>query len=124
MSFLYKTATLLFSIVLLYINTNSLNYGFLLTSNLQKTGYESLSSYFPVEKPNLFLSNRQGERFVNSIKNLPDSNFKNHSNDYYNISLSSEIRKLKINSEYLSYPETINRNLTNSDIVFPFHYFW
>lgn len=124
MSNLYKTAALLFSVVLLYINTNTFNYWLLVTSNLQNTGCESLSSYFPIENPNLFISNRHGERFLNSIKNLPDSSFKNHANDYYNISLSSEIRKLKINSEYLSYSETINRNLTNSDIVFPFHYFW
>ena len=124
MSNLYKTTALLFSVVLLYISTNTENYSLLLTSKLQNSECENFSSYSSTEKPNLFSQNRQGERYLNSIKNLPVFNLKNHANDLYSNSLSPTIKKMRINSEYLSYSETINRNLTNSDIVFPFHYFW
>jgi hypothetical protein len=124
MSNLYKTTALLFSIVLLYINTNTENYGRLITIGIQNSQCENLSPYFAIENSNLYFPNRQGERFLKSIKDLPVSNLRTNSNDLYTGTLSPEIRKLYSSSQYLTYSEIIYPSLTNCDKVFPFHYFW
>jgi len=123
MSNIHKTTALFFSGVLFFISISKESYGLLPNSKLQNTINESISSYCSIEKPNLFLINRYGEKFVTSFKNLPVPNLKNQTSDFYN-NLSFEIKKIRINSEYLTYSGTIYRNLTISDIVFPFHYFW
>jgi hypothetical protein len=123
MSNLYKITAMFSSAVLFFISISTENYGLLLNSKTQNTGYETISSFRSIEIPNLFLINRYGEKFVTSFKNLPVPNLKNQTSDFYN-NLSFEIKKIRINSEYLTYSGTIYRNLTISDIVFPFHYFW
>ena len=123
MSNLYKITAMFSSSVLFFISISTENYGLLLNSKTQNTGYETISSFCSIEIPNLFLINRYGEKFVTSFKNLPVLKLKNQTSDFYN-NLSFEIKKIRINSEYLTYSGTIYRNLTISDIVFPFHYFW
>jgi len=121
---LNKTTALFFSAVLFFISISTESFGLLLNSKLQNAGYESISTYFSIEKPNLFLLNRYNEKIVTSFKKLPVTDLKNHTNDFYSKSFSSEIKTLRINSIYLSYAGTVYRNLTTCDIVFPFHYFW
>jgi hypothetical protein len=124
MSNLVKITALFSSAVLVFISISIEDYGSLLNSKLQNTGYENITSYCSIEKPNLFLLNRQYERLITSFKNLPISNLKKFTNDFNSNSISSEVRKLCISSEYISYSVIVYRNLTNRDIVFPFHYFW
>jgi hypothetical protein len=121
---LYKTTALFFSAVLFFISITTESYGLLLNSKLQKNGYESVSPYFSLEKPNLFLLNRYGEKSIISIKNLPVPVLKNFTNYIGYNSISLEIRKSGFNSDYLSYSGNIYCSLRNIDIVFPFHYFW
>jgi hypothetical protein len=124
MSNLHKITALLFSGVLFFISIMTENYCLLLNSTPQNNGYETISSYYSTEKLDLFDLNRQGEKVVTSLKNLPVQNLKNRANDFYSNILSPGIRKLKTDVEYLSFSGTVYRNLTNSDIVFPFHCFW
>ncbi len=124
MSKLTKTTALFFVAMLFFISLSTENYGLLLTSQLQNTGSENSGSYLSTEKPNLFFLNRHEERLETSVKSLPNSKLKNQINDVCSNSISTEVRILSINSGYLSYSVTVYRNLTNCDIVFPFHYFW
>jgi hypothetical protein len=124
MSKVTKTTGLFFATMLIFLSISTENYGLLLTSHLQNAQSENSDSYFSTEKPDLLFLYRNDERQVNSVRNLPVPSLKNHPNDIHYNSLSLEIRILSINSGYLSYSVIVDRNLTNSDIVFPFHYFW
>lgn len=124
MSKVTKTTALFFAAMLFFMSISTENYGLLLTSHLQNTGFENSGSYFSKEEPNPLFLSRHEERLVTSVKDLPVTGSKNNPTDFHSNSLSSEVRLLSINSGYLSYSVTVDRNLTNSDIVFPFHYFW
>jgi hypothetical protein len=124
MSNVYKTTTLFFAAMLFFLSICAQNYGLLLTPLLQNSQSENTDSYFSTEKPDLLFIYRQEERVVYSINNLPVPSFKNNPNDNHSYCLSPEVRILSLNSGYLSYSETISRNLENIDIVYPFHYFW
>ena len=124
MSKVTKTTGLFFAAMLIFLSISTENYGLLLTSHLQNAQSENSDSYFSTEKPDLLFLYRNDERQVNSVRNLPVPSLKNHPNDIHYNSLSLEIRILSINSGYLSYSVIVDRNLTNSDIVFPFHSFW
>jgi hypothetical protein len=124
MSKLFKTTALFFAAMLFFLSICTQNYGLLLISHLQNTQSEDSDSYYSTEKPELLFLDRHEERLVNSVKNLPVPSFKNHPNNIHCNSLSPEVRIKSINSGYLSYSMIVDRNLTNSDIVFPFHYFW
>lgn len=124
MSKVTKTTGLFFAAMLIFLSISTENYGLLLTSHLQNAQSENSDSYFSTEKPDLLFLYRNDERQVNSVRNLPVPSLKNHPNDFHYNSLSREIRILSINSRYLSYSVIVDRNLTNSDIVFPSHYFW
>jgi hypothetical protein len=124
MSNLYKTAALFFAAMLFIIGTCTQNYGLLLTSNIHNAQSEKSDSYYSTEKPEFLFLFRNDERQINSGRNLPEQCFKNYSKNIQDNSLSPEIRLLSINSGYLSYSAIFERSLTNSDIVFPYHYFW
>jgi hypothetical protein len=124
MSNVYKTSALFFAAMLGFLSTCSQNYGVLIPSPLQNSQSENSVSYFSTEKPELLFLDRHEERLVNSVKNQPVPSLKNHPNNFNYNSLSPEVRILSINSGYLSYSLIVDRSLTNSDIVFPFHYFW
>lgn len=124
MNKLYKTTSVLFSAVIFFISITTESYAFLLKPKLEKNGYETVKPFILLEKPNLFILNRHGEKNVTPIKNLPVTDFKNCTNDIDYNNLSLELRKSGFNSNYLSYSENIYCSLKNSDIVFPFHYFW
>jgi hypothetical protein len=115
---------LFFAALLVFMSGSTENYGLLLTSHLQNAQSENSDSYFSTEKPDLLFLYRNDEKQVNSVRNLPVPGFKNHPNDICNNSFFPEIRILSINSGYISYSMIADRSLTNSDIVFPFHYFW
>jgi hypothetical protein len=119
-----RTTALFFTIALLYISVYSENYSRLITSVIQDSQCQNLSPYFGLENSILYFPNRQGENILASIKKLPVSNLNNNSNDPYIICSPPEVIKLNTGSEYLFNSETIYRNLTNCDIVFPFHHFW
>ncbi len=124
MSTLYKSAAIFFAAILIFLGIYAENYGLLLTSQLQSTQNSESDSYCSTEKPELLFLDRHEERLVNTVKNQPVPGFKNHSNNvHYNNNIPG-VKLLSINSGYISYSVIIGRSLTNSDIVFPFHYFW
>jgi hypothetical protein len=124
MSNLYKIVALFSAVATFLVNSSTENYGLLLSSKPLNSRYITIGSYWSIDRPDLFLIDRFGEKSVASFKHLSVSNLKNQANSYYCSSLSSEIRKSGINIEYFTSPATICRNLTNSDIIYPFHYFW
>ena len=123
MSSLNKITAILFSILLLYICTNTDDYRRLITSKIPISESDDIISFFSADNFYLDLPYRQGERLSTACKDLPVSRFKNNSYDLYYNYLQSEIRKFTISENYQDSAETIYPNLTSSDIVFPFHYF-
>jgi hypothetical protein len=119
-----KTMAMFFVVMLFFLSIYTQNNSVILTSHLENTQSENTVSYFSTEKPELIFIDRHEERQVNSVKNLPIPSFKNQSNNINYNCLSPEIRIANIDSEYLSYSEIVERSMTNSDKVFPFHYFW
>jgi hypothetical protein len=119
-----KTTALFFAAVLFFLSTSTENYSLLLTSKLQNTASENSGSYLSTGNPDLFFLNRHEERLVTSVKNLPVTNLRNYINNFNNNSLSPEIRLSGNGSVYLLYSESVYLNLTNINIIFPFHYFW
>jgi hypothetical protein len=115
---------LIFAVMLSYISIHTVDYGLYLSSQVHQERSDSPASVFSSEKPGLLFLNRQEGRFVRAIKNLPVTHLKTPLINFYSTKLSTGLRVLKINREYLTYPVTVYRNLKNSDIVFPFHYFW
>lgn len=124
MSYLLKTAAIFFSSVLFSASIITDYYCLEANSKTLASGQESLSPHLPFENLSQFLSNRHGERLISTIKNIPVFNIRNQTVDTHNKCLFCDPGKPGISPEYLSYSETISSNLTASDIVFPFHYFW
>jgi hypothetical protein len=124
MRYLYKTAAIFFSTLLFSVSIIAENYCFEPNSKTLTAGQESLSTHLPFENLSQFLSNRQGERLISTVKNIPLFNIRNQTVDTHNKCLFCDPGNPGISPDYFSYSETISRNLTTSDIVFPFHYFW
>jgi hypothetical protein len=124
MSKVTKSTALLFSLILFFLSIITENYGLFLTSHLQGKGSENSGSYFSKVEPNPLFLNRHEQRLVLSVKDLPVTSSKINSTDIHSIRLTLEVRLLSINSGVISNSVTVDRNLTNRDIVFPFHYFW
>jgi hypothetical protein len=124
MSNLLKTTAIFLSSVLFFISIITEKYCYVLTSKTLISDQESLSSNPPFENLSLFLLNRQGEKIVTTLRNLPLFNLRNQSIDIHGNILSYEPGKLRSGSEYIQISRTISKNLTSCDIVFPFHYFW
>lgn len=119
-----KATALFFAAILFFLSACTQNYGLLLTPHLENTRSENSASYYSTEKPELVFLYRFDERQVNYGRNLPVQFLKLFSNFIHDISFYPEIKLSSINSGYLSYSVITERSLTNSDIVFPFHYFW
>ena len=124
MNYLYKATALFFSFVQFFLGISAENNCLSLNSKIQNNKFETISSYFPIKNPNLYIINWQGSRFLTSFKSQLNPGIKNHTNAFYNYNLFPEIKKLCINSAYFSFSRTIFRNLTTIDVVFPFHCFW
>jgi hypothetical protein len=124
MSKINKTIGLFFAAMLVILSISAENNSLLLTSQVRDSQSDNSPSYFSTEKPDLFFLNRQDEKLVNSVKNLPVPSLKNHLNDFQWNCLSTEVKISIINSEYLSYSVTVDPNFISHDIIFPFHYFW
>jgi hypothetical protein len=124
MSNLYKIVALFSATATFLVNTSTENYGLLLNSKPLNSRYKTIGTYCSIERPDLFVLDRFGEKSLASFKHFSVSNLKNQANSCYCSSLSSEIKKSGIYIEYFTSPATICRNLTNSDIIYPFHYFW
>ena len=124
MSTLLKTTAIFFSSVLFFISIITEKYCYVLNSKPLISDQESLSTNPPFENLNLFLLNRQGEKIVTTFRSLPLFNLRNQSIDIHGNILSYEPKKLRSGSEYIQISQTISRNLTSCDLVFPFHYFW
>lgn len=93
------------------------------TSQLQTSKPESTDSYFSTGAIDFFILNRQEERSVTSIKNLPIPLIKQIC-DYKSNFLSLEKRTFSIISNYICHSVGIKRNLSIFEIIFPFHYYW
>jgi hypothetical protein len=119
-----KITGLFFAALLFSLSIVTEHYGLQLASNLQKSHSENSDIYFSGEKTDFFFVFRNNERQVNSFRNLPVQSFKSHQNEINFNNFSPETRILSINSRYISYSAIIDRSLSTSDIVFPFHYFW
>ena len=124
MSTLLKTTAIFFSSVLFFISIITEKYCYVLNSKTLISDQESLSANPPFENLNLFLLNRHGAKLSAQVKNLPVFNLKNQIIDVHSNILSYEPGKLRTDSEYIQSSGTISRNLTTTQIVFPFHYFW
>lgn len=119
-----KATAILFSALLFFSSIITEKYCSILNSQFLSSGQENLSLNTPAGTPSLFVLNRNGERLVASIRNLPVDRSANQISDFQTTIQSTGLKKLIINSDYLQYSRTISRNLPNSDIIFPFHYFW
>jgi hypothetical protein len=124
MSKLLKTAAIFFSSVLFFTSIITEKYCFALNSKTLISDLERLSTNPPFENPNVFLLNRHSARPVAPVKNLPVFSLRNQTIDIHSNLLSYEPGKLRKDSEYIQSSGTIIRNLTTTEIVFPFHYFW
>jgi hypothetical protein len=122
MSKLLKTTAIFFSSVLFFISIITEKYCYVLNSKTQIADQESLSSNPPFENPNVFLLNRYGAKHDAQVKNLPVFSLRNQGIGIHNI-ISYAPGKLRTESEYIQSSGTITRNLTTTEIVFPFHYF-
>jgi hypothetical protein len=122
MGILYKITAILSSAVLLITGISIENFNSFSVSKSRNPRHETIRSYFSIEKPNLFIINRNGEDLVTSFKKLPSLKSWSHINDLIGRRIFSEIRKLSF--KYLVYSVFVNRNFTVSEIVFPFQYFW
>jgi hypothetical protein len=121
---MFKTTAIIFSSVLFFTSIITEQYCFILYSHTLSSNQENLSSRLPDGNTDLFLSTYHGEKLVAAVKNLPVFNLRNQVSDFYCNSPFSQLKRLRKNLEYLQFAWTISRNLTNRDIVFPFHYFW
>ena len=92
MSKVTKTTALFFAAMLFFISISTENYGLLLTSHLQNTGFENSGSYFSKEEPNPLFLSRHEERLVTSVKDLPVTGSKNNPTDFHSNRLSNEVR--------------------------------
>jgi hypothetical protein len=124
MSKVKRTFGIFFVAVLFFLNLSIVNYGHFLNSQIQASQTENSDSYLSAENLDLYFINRTERPLVFSVKNLPVSNLKNHPDDLHGNFLSAEERISGINSGYLSYTLILDPNLSNHEIVFPFHYFW
>lgn len=116
--------SLFLAFVLFFLSISTENYCSLLNSILEKSGTENSDSYFSIDITDFFLLNRPDEKSEVTVKNLPYSYSKNQIGDLLKTSLSPQSVLKSVNSGYISYSEILDRNLTDGDIVFPFHYFW
>jgi hypothetical protein len=124
MSNLLKTTAIFFSSLLFSVSIITENFCFVVNPKTITSGQESLSSDLPFENLSQFLSNRNGEKLISTIKNIPVFNLRNQTFDIHNNRISCEPAKLRICPEYSQSSEIISSNLTTSNIIFPFHYFW
>jgi hypothetical protein len=124
MSNLLKTTAIFFSSVLFFISIITEKYCYVLNTKTLISDQESLSANPPFENFNLFLLNRYGAKLGAPAKNLPVFNLKNQTYDVLGNILSYAPGKLRTDSEYIQSSGTISRNLTTTQIIFPFHYFW
>jgi hypothetical protein len=124
MNYLLKTTAIFFSSLLFFVNIITDNYCLEAYSKTLNSGQESLSAHPPFENLGQFLSSRHGERLISTIKNHPVFNARNQTEDTQSKSIFCDPDNPGISPEYLNFSVTISRNLTISDIVFPFHYFW
>lgn len=93
------------------------------TSQLQNSKPESTDSYFSTVTIDFFILNRQEERSVSSIKNLPIALIKQIG--YYKSNFPSlEKRTFNIISRYICHSFLLKRNPSIFEIIFPFHYYW
>ena len=124
MSTLLKTTAIFFSSVLFFISIITEKYCYVLNTKTLISDQESLSTNPPFENLNLFLLNRYVLELGTPAKNLPVFNLKNQTFDVLGNILSYEPGKLRTDSEYIQSSGTISRNLTTTQIIFPFHHFW
>lgn len=119
-----KTTAFIFTAMLFLISISIENYCRLFTLLSEKNKSENAGSFYSIYKSDLLFQDRSFQRPVTPVKKLPLPNFKDHTNYLYTCNLSNEAEILINSSENLSYPVKVCRNLTTSDIVFPFQYFW
>jgi hypothetical protein len=124
MKHLYNITAVIFTVILLYVSIHTADYGLYVASQMQDNVTHNSGTIYSSEKPDLVFINRQDGRFVTAVRNFPVSGFKIFLINIYSNKLSLDFRTLRINPEYLSYQEVVERSLKVSDIVFPFHYFW
>jgi hypothetical protein len=124
MSKVTKITALFFAAILLFLSQSAETYGLFLTSQLQNAETNNSASYLSAYNPDLVFLIRHEESSVNSVKNRPVSNLRNHLNEFYSNDIPPDLSLLCRNSGYLSYSGSVYLNLSKSDIVFPFHSFW
>jgi hypothetical protein len=123
MSNIKRPCSLFFAVLLGFLFCTQY-FGVLISSGPQNSQPDYIVSSFPEGKPDLIFLAHQEERSLNSVKNQPVPDLKNHSNNSIYNCLFPEVRLSGFHTGYLAYSVIVERSLTNRDIVFPFHYFW
>ena len=119
-----KTGVLLLVLVL-YCFTVSLYSHDLLRSNTAFSGQSSeVKSYFSLASVNLFSHTIRTENSVNYFYHRLSSSLKSHLNDFLFKGVAVDSFLLKTFSKYIFYSRVIIVGFLQTDIIFPFHYFW
>jgi hypothetical protein len=119
-----RTSSLFFAALLGVLSIFTQYYGVLISSGTKISQSDYSVSSLPGGKPELIFMAHREERSLNSVKNQPVPDLKNHSNNSIYFGLFPEVRLSGFHTGYLAYSVIVERSLTNRDIVFPFHYFW
>lgn len=119
-------AAALFPILVLYCFIVSLYSTGISASGIKFQNDQSTKegSYFPIGGNYLLYHTTKTENVVNGFKNLLTFSFKNHTNDFLAHRKAAESYLFNTYSEYIFFAKNLVVKLQQTDIIFPFHYFW
>lgn len=124
MSKIYKSFSLFFAFVILFVSITAENYSTLLTTISHKADFGFNGYFLSVNKPDFSFLNLQEKVTIVSVKDLPVSGPRKHLTSLYSASLTPEIKLFGFNFLPASYSNKVTCNLPVADIIFPFQYFW
>ncbi|MBD1396462.1 hypothetical protein H9Q13_04740 [Pontibacter sp. JH31] len=80
----------------------------------------SLSAGESIKSPSL----TRAEEQISLFQHLPGPSSKNDSKGAGFLSFTAELQLQRAITQYIASAVNLNRSLSGSDIIFPFHYFW
>jgi hypothetical protein len=118
--------TILFIFLLLYSFATSYYSGNLACSNLSSTScrHSDTESQYLLNSKNLFCHTTQYKTSVNAVNNVSSSSSKNSFLDFFANLKASEHTFLNRFQQYILFSKKILLGFRQTDIIFPFHYFW
>ena len=120
-----KAATL-FHILVLYCFIVSLYTAGISASgiHLQNDRSTSEEGYSPLAGIDLFTHTTKTQNVVNGLSKLPTFSLKNQISDFLAYRKATELFLFNSSSVYLFYARYTADRFPQTDIIFPFHYFW